>query len=144
MFSTSLFLINSKAHYKSKINIIIRIIHTVEIMHQQLCQLFFNFLRVVVMMCTCVICAVQAVTISMSTLPTVANGMYQVNKYNIVIPLQCYVVYIPLLQVNTVGQVFEPLEDIFFFHYKIFNMITSLVRNSVPLILGPDDFKVPS
>ena len=25
---------------------------------------------------------------------TVANGMYLVNKYNIVIPLQCYVVYI--------------------------------------------------
>ena len=24
---------------------------------------------------------------------TVANGMYLVNKYNIVIPLQCYVVY---------------------------------------------------
>ena len=27
---------------------------------------------------------------------TVANGMYLVNKYNIVIPLPCYVVYIPL------------------------------------------------
>ena len=25
---------------------------------------------------------------------TVANGMYLVNEYNIVIPLQCYVVYI--------------------------------------------------
>ena len=29
-------------------------------------------------------------------LMTVANGMYLVNKYNIVISLQCYVVYIPL------------------------------------------------
>ena len=29
-------------------------------------------------------------------LMTVANGMYLLNKYNIVIPLQCYVVYISL------------------------------------------------
>ena len=29
-------------------------------------------------------------------LMTVANGMYLLNKYNIVIPLPCYVVYIPL------------------------------------------------